>query len=521
MKGRGFTRLSIHCARMMLTWMTMTAFTACPAGKFLRVSASDSVVRDGVPCGCRDDYIGPDGGCSSHCSSCACCCGSGGFVAAFSSGTYRLCLADTPAPTPKPAPAPVAASWLNSTEGIHGFLTFDSRASGALIAAHAREADFVWGATETHIAAWRASPQPGAVLAKYIPFCRDPIASQHQNQSGSSPPASGLPWWQANHPELVLYQCDQVTPAWECFAGEGCSHAYVPLDLAQPAVLAYQLEVAVRPAKAAGYSAIGLDNYGLGNSWNACGSFSGAGGAWVQRYSGATNDVQYRADVLNWTARAVAAFHAEGLLVIPNFSDQGADGLAVGELVDGLLAEAGFAEWNPVPNTSSFDTPPPITTPAKFARQVNFVRQLQRAGKGFFAINEWGAGPDYGLNRAEIPYNISGVAHRAIRQFVVAAYMMVNGGACGIFLTCIQCYGNFSTWPEYSAAVGHPLGEPARDATTGVWTRTYSAGLALVNPEVKPHTVTLPRGSWSDLYKAVVPATVQLLPASGLVLLKK
>ena len=502
--------------------------TSCPAGKFLRVSTSDSLEPGGVPCECRDSHIGPDGGCSSLCSSCACCCGSGGFVAAYASGTYRMCLADAPpAPTPAPAPTPVAppalAAWLNSSSGVHSFLTFDSRASAARIAAHAREADFVWGATEAHVAAWRASPQPGAVLAKYIPFCRDPIAPQHQNQSGPSPPASGLPWWQARHPELVLYRCDRTTPAWECFAGEGCSHAYVPLDLAQPAALAYQLEAAVRPARAAGYSAIGLDNYGLSNSWAACGSFSGPGGAWVQRYSGAAADAQYRADVLGWTARAVAAIHAEGLLVIPNFSDQGADGLAVGQLVDGLLAEAGFAEWNPVPNTSSFDTPPPMTTPAKFAKQVGFVRQLQRAGVGYFAINEWGAGADYGLNPAEVPYNISGAAHRSVRQFVVAAFLMVNGGACGIFLSCIQCYGNFSTWPEYAygAAVGHPLGEPAKDTGTGVWARAYSGGLALVNPSNDAaQSVLLPSGSWKDLYGGPVASPVQLPMASGLVLLQ-
>ena len=89
------------------------------------------------------------------------------------------------------------------------------------------------------------------------------------------------------------------------------------------------------------------------------------------------------------------------------------------------------------------------------ALQVLFVRNLQRHGKGFYAINgtkhlpkkhlaqfalsiriegggvaraphrltaphcgltEWGAGPDYGLNSAKIPHNISGPAHRAVRQ---------------------------------------------------------------------------------------------------------
>ena len=60
-----------------------------------------------------------------------------------------------------------------------------------------------------------------------------------------------------------------------------------------------------------------------------------------------------------------------------------------------------------------------MTNPDKFKAQVEFIRNMQNYGKGFYAINEWGAGPDYGLNPAMIPYNITGDANRPIRQFVV------------------------------------------------------------------------------------------------------
>lgn len=93
---------------------------------------------------------------------------------------------------------------------------------------------------------------------------------------------TGLPWWQKNHPDLVLYQCDRVTPAWECFAGEGCAHTSVPLDLTNPATLQYQLETGFQPAASEGYTAIALDNYGLTNQWSACGAFKGPNNAWVQ-----------------------------------------------------------------------------------------------------------------------------------------------------------------------------------------------------------------------------------------------
>ena len=318
----------------------------------------------------------------------------------------------------------------------------------------------MWGAAKNNVATWRASANPDVVLSHYIPFSRDPTPRPGKE--------TNLPWWQANHPELVLYRADRTTPAWECFQGEGCAHVSVPLDLTNPQTLAYQVANAVVPAAAARYNAIALDNFDLHNTWNASGAFKGANGGWIKLYT-STTDAQYTADVLNWTQRAVAAIHAEGLLVIPNFDDEDLADPAViriSELVDGVLREGGFTSWNPVPNSSHARTPPLKTTPEAFAAHVAFVRRLQRNGKGFFAINEWGPGPDYGLNPTKVPYNISerygGVAHanRAIRQFVAAAFLMVNGGACGIQLTCIQCYGGaaggaggLSIWPEYDAAV--------------------------------------------------------------------
>eukprot|EP00040_Diaphanoeca_grandis_P013809 m.69741 g.69741 ORF g.69741 m.69741 type:complete len:454 (-) comp24134_c1_seq2:106-1467(-) len=415
------------------------------------------------------------------------------------------------------------ATWHDSSEGIHAFLTFDSRATAENIAAYADRIDYVWGASSSHVAQWRNSSNPNVVLSYYIPFTRDPAP----HTTGTPP--TGLPWWIENHPELVLYQCDKKTPAWECFAGEGCAHVSVPLDLTNPATLEYQLSAAIVPAAKAGYNAIALDNYGLTNQWSACGSFSGPNGAWVQLYD-ATNprdDKQYTQDVLDWTKRATERMHAIGLLVIPNFSEMNfdADTLIVANLTDGILAEAGFTIWDPVPNTSSMYTLPPFTTPEKFEAQVLFIRNLQQAGKGFFSINEWGPGPDYHLNPSCMPANIT----KSVRQFVVAAFMMTNTKSSGVFLTCIQCYGggcgglgNFSIWgPEWEAKVGTPQGEPSKDPLFGVWIRKYSDGIAFVNPST--HSVTLPlptTSAWIDLYGEKQSDTITMAPASGLVLLK-
>ena len=235
-------------------------------------------------------------------------------------------------------PATLAAHWRNTTEGIHAFLTFDSRASDAGISEAGSQVDFVWGSTEHQIPKWRAV-NPDAILAKYIPFTRDPAPGPHQTTVNGS--TTGLPWWQKNMPELVLYQCDRVTPAWECFSGEGCSHASVPLDLTNPATLDFQMSAAVLPAKAAGYTAIALDNYGLTNQWKACGVHRGGG--WTQLYNATdpAHDARYTADVLDWTRRAAEKIHVEGLLVVPNFSHEDFDEgtLAVANATDGFLAE--------------------------------------------------------------------------------------------------------------------------------------------------------------------------------------
>ena len=96
------------------------------------------------------------------------------------------------------------AKWVNSTEGIHAWLPFDGEANPADISEFAPCIDFVWGSNTARVPAWRAA-NPSAILAKYIPYTRDPACPQ---MSGKDEPRcrnktagfqSGcptcMPWW--------------------------------------------------------------------------------------------------------------------------------------------------------------------------------------------------------------------------------------------------------------------------------------------------------------------------------------
>ena len=47
------------------------------------------------------------------------------------------------------AAAPPSAAWKDTTDGIHAFLTFDSKVDPSLAAPYAGKIDYVWGSTES------------------------------------------------------------------------------------------------------------------------------------------------------------------------------------------------------------------------------------------------------------------------------------------------------------------------------------------------------------------------------------
>jgi len=89
--------------------------------------------------------------------------------------------------------------FIDTWNNIHVFQPFDYKIANPVpIAARY---DLVWGASTYNVAAWRQG-NPNVFITYYIPFHRD--YGTFSNNSA----LHSLAWWQANHPDWILYRCD-------------------------------------------------------------------------------------------------------------------------------------------------------------------------------------------------------------------------------------------------------------------------------------------------------------------------
>jgi len=390
---------------------------------------------------------------------------------------------DTRILNPTPTTAVHLRPFVDTWNNIHLFLTFDYQISDP--AAVAKRYDFVWGASVNHVAAFR-SGNPNIFITYYIPFHVDwgTFSNNHARH--------GLAYWKTVHPNWVLYRCDRVTPAYEF------NHPNVPLDFANPAVVAWQVKTYAKPASEAGYDGIAADNLGLENLFHACGVY--INGKWVQRYTGQTEDPQWRADIITWLTRMQLTLHHlhHPLALIPNFTF---DGLSPSDPqiqqivnhVDGLADEDGFTLSGRGYLTGN-----------DWRRKIQFMEAVQKSDKPYYIINQFNhSGP---INRDEI-------------QWALASYLMGKDHFAALFISIYQAYGGDTWYAEYNVQIGNPLGSMYQ--AQNVYFREYSNGLIIVNPsETNTYTVTLASGSsFNDLYSNSIDHFVTLAPHSGLVLL--
>ncbi|MBV9646176.1 MAG: hypothetical protein JO043_01790, partial [Candidatus Eremiobacteraeota bacterium] len=247
--------------------------------------------------------------------------------------------------TPRPQLFP------NTREGIHlaqvfNYLIPDPRTEIGKV-------DIVWGAS---------APIPQSVLnSYYIPFDRD----------GAAGPGHTLAWWRAHHPDWIEYKCDRKTVAFEF--GE----KNVPIDIANSAVIAFQMTREATPQLAAGYRGIAWDNVNLNNGFARCGHFA-LGGKWVQQFTGNSQDPAYEAAVLQWAKTVLVDIHAYSNAVTMwiNYSyDTSASyamNLQLYESTDLLLDESGVTNYG----QKRHNRPDPQT----WADIFHSVREAEKAG---------------------------------------------------------------------------------------------------------------------------------------------
>ena len=311
------------------------------------------------------------------------------------------------------------------------FVTFDGGLNPSKIAAAAstvapRET-FVWGASPGNLRAWQAAA-PHASLSYYMPYSRAPAASM----------GFDLAFFQAYHPDWVLYGCDRTTVAfWD---GQTAKSGSVPLDFTNPAVVEWQMRNQSVPARSLGYDAMAFDNFGGGarqgaNSGRACGVWveagEGAGGegageeteeqaeagkkqtatsgshsthnisrsrsrsrggrVWSYRFnqSSSTFDTSqgnaFREVSVEWLERASKLMKAlvPGMGIVPNQAigpsgwGRGPLGARVAAASTGILSERGFTGWanGPVTETELLD-------------EYAWMAALEKQNTSYYSINE-------------------------------------------------------------------------------------------------------------------------------------
>jgi hypothetical protein len=372
----------------------------------------------------------------------------------------------------------------------------------------------VWGAGVGDAGAnpktWLAG-NPQLAAAQYIvqPTDYNPI-SHHD-----------IGWWQANHPDWIVYDCDQNNNPTHTVAYQPGLPKDVPLDIHNPSVIAYQIAMAADFAIDHGANAIGADQTlffdydgGQQHGWFGCGVYSRSGSfirRWGANKGGFPNyDPQWNHDVAAWVATArtilttdkvLGPHHLKLFVNHPAGSVTDPDEQTIVANVDGDLDETGFTDYGNY-----------VGHPSLFKATISYMQFVQAQGKQFldvakFSGNLNGAASNFGLSTAQLSY-------------AIATYLMGNEGRASLFITPGR-YGaihNFAQIPVVNSRIGTACGTYSSVANGSAYERKFSGGLVIVNPSTAMVSVPLTH-AYTNLMAGSVPAgTLVVPPAASYVL---
>src|ERR1700730_5516592 len=117
----------------------------------------------------------------------------------------------------------IADTWNN----IHPFQLFDTHVDNSVAAAHSY--DVMYGAQLSKVPTYRAN-NPSMMLTYYLPFHSDSGIFTDDRITHRT-----LSFWNAFHPDWVVYKCDRTTPAYQYGV------LNMPLNFTNPAMIAWQV----------------------------------------------------------------------------------------------------------------------------------------------------------------------------------------------------------------------------------------------------------------------------------------
>jgi len=408
-----------------------------------------------------------------------------------STGTPPATPTNTPVPTPTgTGTSTIPGSPPNTSSNVHlamGAIGGVSSCCNALLTTNA-PMENVWD--------WNngtASSYPTIFKGYYFPADRQPST---QYTSTAEP----LSWFQTNHPDWIEYQCDRTTTAYEF--GDT---TYIPLDVSNPAVLAWEEQNFWGPIAASGnYQELSFDNFQFDNSgsWSGqrCGHYD-TNGSWVQQYSGTSNDSNYRQFEITLAQNLQSWLHANNPNVAfsPNFSyadSYPAQSDSLMATADILLDEQGWTNGNSAPPWQYLDT--------AWIDKAQHLSSFLATGKGW-------------IDQNHEPVNGTSTT-TAQRQWAIGNYLMFKNSTSWMFIDGTTDAGQLVNLPEYAAA---QVGTPTNTyyANQGVYRRDFTGGLVFVNPSsATSYTVTIPANTYKDLYGTVQGGSVTLSSGTAIVL---
>ncbi|GAC1402237.1 MAG: hypothetical protein NVSMB64_01710 [Candidatus Velthaea sp.] len=378
--------------------------------------------------------------------------------------------------TPPPAGGGFGASGAVGT--IPQFQIFDYAMSAAQSTSAARAFSSVWGA---------GTGMAGATPQTWHNGNQRLIATQYFVQGTDHNAISGhdIAWWKANHPDWVVYDCDENNRPTRTVAYQPGLDQDVPLDISNPDVVAYQVRSAAEFGLARGVNAIGADQTLFfdydGNQrhgWYGCGTYNRSG-AFVHRWGTARGgfpnyDPKWNADVAAWVrtahhllttdpalARHGIKFyvnHPAGSLADPNERTLLAN-------VDGVLDETGFIGYGSYPRN-----------PALFRTALEYMTFAQREGTHVFEVAKFSGGQSGDSKRGSLS--------AAQLSYAIASFLIGNEGRASLFITPGP-YGMAYSYPQV-AQVNATLGNACAAYTTleggRLYVRRFNRGLVVLNP---------------------------------------